>query len=101
MPDNPRRANGGGWAALAVGLVLLVLYVAISGPMFAMALRGQLDWDLYAALYFPVHWAARHNDDFGEWMLRYWFWWDRHWPGEPLLPEYDPRMRVPTPATHS
>jgi hypothetical protein len=42
----------GGWAVLALGQVLLpLLYVASAGPAWRLALRGEIDYETYDAVY--------------------------------------------------
>jgi hypothetical protein len=60
MPDNPRRAKGGGWAVLALGLVLLpMLYVLSVGPTAWVFERIDTDsaWAAWATFYAPLFWV--------------------------------------------
>jgi hypothetical protein len=67
MPDNPRRAKGGGWAVLATVLVLLpVGYVASIGPVYrSLDTQHATDIDALHAtekklrqFYGPIRWAC-------------------------------------------
>jgi hypothetical protein len=63
MTSNPRRAKGGGWSVLALGLlvVLPLFYVLSIGPVGGLVNHGFVG-ETSLVLYEPVFWAADQWD---------------------------------------
>jgi hypothetical protein len=74
MTSNSRRSKGGGWAVLALGLVLL-LYVLGAGPAAWLSANGWIDLETFDAIYAPLGWVAEHNEFFRRLSLRHHNWW--------------------------
>jgi hypothetical protein len=79
MPNNPRRAKGGGWAVLAVVVLIAlpVLYVASIGPVYRIASYDENGLTNTEALhrldsiYAPVWWASKYCKPVKGLLLRY------------------------------
>jgi hypothetical protein len=76
MTDNPRRTKGGGWAVLAVGLVVVpILYVLSSGPAIWLGHKGVLPVEFILVVYSPIDWACDSSESFKralEWYIDLW-----------------------------
>jgi hypothetical protein len=74
MLNNPRRAKGGGWAVLALGLVIVlpVLYVASIGPAWGLYCRGVIEAETYDAIYAPVLYVTRRFELAGDVLEAWW-----------------------------
>jgi hypothetical protein len=62
MSENARRATGGGWTVLAVGMlvVLPLLYVASVGPAYRLVSPYDPAADVIETFYSPLWWTAQH-----------------------------------------
>jgi hypothetical protein len=77
MTDNPRRAKGGGWAVLAVGLIIValpLLYVASIGPAGHVVCSGTMRYETWKSAYRPILWAAEHSLQIDRSLIAYLFW---------------------------
>jgi hypothetical protein len=88
MTSNPRRAKGGGWAVIALVLVLPVLYVLSVGPVYrACAADGSSLRELVmlGRVYAPIWWVGEQWPAF-EWIMVNYAGY--RWPApEPALPK--------------
>jgi hypothetical protein len=74
MPDNPRRAKGGGWAVLALGLLVVALYVLSVGPWYWLAMHGYIPLGS-DQMYLPLWRAAQSWPPADAVLQSYLGWW--------------------------
>jgi hypothetical protein len=72
MTSNPRRAKGGGWAVLALVLVILpVVYVLGIGPAIFICDAGYIEFDYVRTAYEPLIKLAWKWEPTGQILARY------------------------------